>query len=71
MSAARYSGTSFQGGEGGILGTAIGAIILTTIVNVINLVGPPAHLQGVAVGSVILVVVCMDIFDRKKRICFI
>lgn len=66
VAAVVIGGTSLLGGEGGILGTVIGAVILTMIVNVMNLVGLSSYLQGIAIGLVILIMVYIDIFSRKR-----
>lgn len=66
VAAVVMGGTSLLGGEGGIIGTIIGAVILTIIVNVMNLIGLSSHLQGIAVGFVILLMVYIDINSRNK-----
>ena len=66
VAAVVIGGTSLLGGEGGIIGTVIGAVILTMIVNIMNLVGLSSYLQGIAVGFVILIMVYIDIFSRKR-----
>lgn len=60
-------GTSMLGGEGGVTGTIIGAILLTIIVNVMNLLGITSFAQPLVVGVVILVIVFFDSFKRIKE----
>lgn len=67
VAAVVMGGTSLLGGEGGILGTFIGALVLTIIVNVINLVGISSYLQSLAVGLVIILMVWLDISTRNRR----
>ena len=67
VAAVVMGGTSLLGGEGGILGTFIGALVLTIIVNVINLVGISSYLQSFAVGLVIIFMVWLDIYTRNRR----
>lgn len=67
VAAVVMGGTSLLGGEGGIFGTVIGALVLTIIVNVMNLVGVNSYLQSLAIGVVIIVMVWIDIFTRRKR----
>lgn len=67
VAAAVVGGTSLAGGEGGILGTVIGALILTIIVNVMNLLGIPSYAQGLVVGAVIIGMVLFDINSRMRR----
>ncbi len=67
VAAVVMGGTSLLGGEGGIFGTVIGAIILTIIINIMNLIGINSYLQSLAVGLVIIITVWFDIFSRKQR----
>lgn len=67
VAAVVMGGTSLLGGEGGIFGTVIGALVLTIIVNVMNLVGVNSYLQSLAIGVVIIFMVWIDIFTRRKR----
>jgi ribose transport system permease protein len=67
VAAVVMGGTSLLGGEGGIFGTVIGALVLTIIMNVINVVGVSSDLQSMAVGIVIILMVWLDIFTRSKR----
>ena len=46
VAAVVVGGTSMLGGEGGVLGTVVGALILTIIVNVMNLKGISSYAQG-------------------------
>jgi len=67
VAAVVMGGTSLLGGEGGIVGTVIGALVLTIIVNIMNLIGVNSYLQPLAIGLVIIVMVWLDIFTRRKR----
>ena len=67
VAAVVMGGTSLLGGEGGIFGTLIGALVLTIIVNVMNLVGITSYLQSLAIGVVIILMVAVDIFSRRKK----
>jgi ribose transport system permease protein len=58
-------GTSMSGGEGGIPGTIVGALILTLIVNGMNLIGIPSLAQLLITGAVIILAVAMDIQMKK------
>ena len=46
VAAVVVGGTSMLGGEGGVLGTVVGALILTIIVNVMNLKGISSYAQA-------------------------
>jgi len=67
VAAVVMGGTSLLGGEGGIIGTVIGAIMLTIIVNVMNLIGLNSYLHTLAIGVMIIFMVWLDIFSRRKR----
>ena len=57
-------GTSLSGGEGRVLGTLIGALIIAVIQNGMNLTGVESYTQKVVLGAVILGAVLLD---RLKR----
>lgn len=59
-------GTSLKGGVGGVQGTVIGALILTLIVNGMNLLGISSLLQSVVTGVVIIGAVYFDQLSKKK-----
>jgi len=67
VAAVVMGGTSLLGGEGSIGGTVIGAIVLTVIVNIMNLVGVKSDWQNLAVGAVIILMVWIDVYTRSKR----
>ena len=61
-------GTSMSGGEGGIPGTVVGALILTLIVNGMNLMGIPPLAQSLITGAVIILAVMLDVQAKKVRL---
>jgi len=65
IAAVIIGGTSFTGGEGGIWGTLIGALIIAIILNILNLLGVPAFGQYIARGLVILIAVYLDSSIRR------
>ena len=67
VAAVVMGGTSLLGGEGGAIGTVIGAIILTIIVNIMNITGVNSNWQNFAVGVVIILMVWIDIYTRNRR----
>ncbi|MBR2825653.1 MAG: ABC transporter permease [Solobacterium sp.] len=67
VAAAVIGGTSQKGGEGGVLGTIAGALILTIVVNIMNLTGIPSQAQGLVIGSVIIIMVLIDTITRKRQ----
>ena len=65
IAAVVIGGTSFAGGEGGIWGTLIGALLIAVILNILNLLGVPAFGQYIARGLVILLAVYIDSSLRR------
>lgn len=60
IAATVIGGTSLQGGEGTILGTVIGAIIMGVLRNGLILLGVSSFWQQVAIGAVIIVAIAFD-----------
>ena len=60
IAAVVVGGTSLAGGQGKIVGTLIGALIIGVIRNGMNLTGVEAHMQSVVYGVVILIAVMVD-----------
>ena len=54
------------GGEGGVLGTVVGALILTIIVNVMNLKEFPP-MRRLVIGIVIIAMVLFDTCSKRKQ----
>lgn len=59
-------GTSLFGGEGSIIATLIGAIIITTIRNGLNILGVNAFWQYVVNGAVIIAAIAVDQYRRRR-----
>jgi ribose transport system permease protein len=60
IAAVVVGGTSLSGGSGRILGTLIGAFIISVIQNGMNLLGIESYTQNVVLGMVILGAVLLD-----------
>ena len=60
IAAVVVGGTSLAGGSGRILGTLIGAFIISVIQNGMNLLGIESYTQQVVLGAVILAAVLLD-----------
>ncbi|MFG1348006.1 ABC transporter permease [Xanthobacter autotrophicus DSM 431] len=67
IAAVALGGTSLAGGTGGIVGTAIGAIILSLIINGMNLLGVKTFWQAFAMGTLILISVATDEIIRRRK----
>lgn len=61
-------GTSLFGGVGGIVGTAIGAVILALVVNGMNLLGVQTFWQNGVMGTIILASVLADQMGGSRLI---
>jgi ribose transport system permease protein len=66
IAAAVMGGASLSGGQGSILGTVVGALIMGSLQNGLTLNNVPAFYQQVAVGAVIIVAVFVDQWRRRK-----
>jgi ribose transport system permease protein len=66
IAAAVIGGTSLSGGEGAILGTVIGAFIMSVLINGLRLLSVPQEWQTVVTGVIIIGAVLLDILRRKK-----
>jgi ribose transport system permease protein len=60
IAAVVIGGTSMSGGEGGILGTILGAIIVAVIRNGLVLLGLSTYIQQISVGAIIILAVAVD-----------
>ena len=67
IAATVIGGANLAGGEGTILGTVIGAIILEVLRNGLLLFGIDPYWQGVFVGAVIILAVSIDYFRKLLR----
>ncbi len=66
IAAVVIGGTSLSGGKGTIVGTVIGALIMSVLTNGLRIMSIPQEWQTVVVGIVILFAVYIDILRRKK-----
>ena len=66
VAASVLGGTSVLGGEGGIIGTVMGAVVVAIIRNAIILLDVSTYYQQMITGAVILVAVIVDV-QRKAR----
>ncbi len=65
IAAVVVGGTSISGGEGNVLKTLIGALIIAVIQNGMNLTGIASYPQKTVLGLVILAAVLLDTLKRK------
>ncbi|WP_245463025.1 ABC transporter permease [Mesorhizobium sp. M7D.F.Ca.US.005.01.1.1] len=60
-------GTSLFGGEGGVIGTVIGAAIIAVMANILNLLGISPFTQQIVKGAIIIAAVMFEVYRRKRR----
>lgn len=66
IAAVVIGGTSLSGGEGTILGTIIGAFIISTLTNGLRILSVPQEWQMVVTGLIVILAVYADIIRRRK-----
>jgi len=67
IAAVVVGGGSLFGGEGTIVGTILGALLIATIGNGGNLLGVNPHILNIIVGSLIIISVYIDQLSKKRR----
>lgn len=67
IAAVIIGGASFMGGVGTVWGTLIGAMIMAVLRNGLNLLGVSAEWQTVAIGTVIIGAVYVDVIRRRAQ----
>ena len=67
IAAVVLGGTLLEGGEGTVMGTMVGALIITVIINGMNLLGIPSLLQSFALGCIILAMIASQYFGGSLR----
>ncbi|MBL8258894.1 MAG: inner-membrane translocator [Candidatus Competibacteraceae bacterium] len=67
ISAVIIGGTSFSGGVGTIVGTVIGAFIISVLNNGMSLLEVPTFYQLIIKGCIIILAVWFDVLSKKKR----
>ncbi len=66
IAAVVIGGTSLSGGEGSILGTIIGAFIISTLTNGLRILSVPQEWQLVVTGTIVIMAVFLDILRRRR-----
>lgn len=67
IAAAIIGGTSMSGGEGKVMGTFLGAIIMAIVKNGMIQLGLSSYPQQIVVGAIIILVVLLDMMNKKKN----
>ena len=68
IAAAVIGGTSLFGGRGRILGALLGAIVIGSVANGLDLLGQSANVKSIITGLILLAAVSVDMIARKRRI---
>ncbi len=67
IAAVVIGGTSLSGGEGSILGTVIGAFVISVLTNGLRILSVPQEWQMVVTGAIIIVAVFLDMARRRGK----
>jgi ribose transport system permease protein len=67
IGAVLIGGTSLFGGSGSLTGTLVGALILTAVLNGMNLLGISANWQPLITGLIVIASVGADALSRRRR----
>jgi ribose transport system permease protein len=67
IAAVVIGGTSLSGGEGTILGTIIGAFIISTLTNGLRIMSVPQEWQMVVTGTIVVGAVYLDMLRRSRN----
>lgn len=67
IAAVVIGGASLSGGQGSVLGTLVGALIMTTVANGCNKLGLPNWVQQIVTGGIIIFAVTLDQLRRRKN----
>ncbi len=65
ITAAIIGGTSLRGGQGTIVGTVLGALLMAVLANGIVLLNVSGYWERVIIGGVVLVAVLVDLLRRR------
>lgn len=66
IAAVVIGGTSMSGGEGSILGTVIGAFVISVLTNGLRILSVPQEWQMVVTGVIVMVAVFADLMRRQR-----
>jgi ribose/xylose/arabinose/galactoside ABC-type transport system permease subunit len=67
IAAVVIGGTSLFGGEGGVLGTLIGALLIGVLNNGLVIMGVDSYYQPIVVGVIIIFSIYLDQFVKRRR----
>ncbi|WP_238017566.1 sugar ABC transporter permease [Dactylosporangium sp. AC04546] len=68
IAAAVIGGTSLFGGRGRIYHAVLGALVVGSVQNGLDLLGEPAAVKNIATGVILVVAVVLDAVSRRRRL---
>jgi D-xylose transport system permease protein len=68
IAAAVIGGTSLFGGRGKIYHALLGALVVGSVENGLDLLGQPAAVKNVATGLILLLAISVDAISRRRRL---
>jgi ribose/xylose/arabinose/galactoside ABC-type transport system permease subunit len=68
MACVAIGGVSMNGGDGNLAKVVLGAIVLGVLLNALNLLGVQANPQLIVRGSVIILAVILDVWNKKAKL---
>ncbi len=67
ITACVIGGASLSGGEGTIVGSFLGALLMSMITNALNMIGVDTFWQNVCTGAILIFAVVMDTIIKQRR----
>lgn len=68
IAAAVIGGTSLFGGRGSVWGALVGALVIGSVSNGLDLVGQPADVKYMVEGAILLLAVTVDAYSRRRLV---
>ena len=66
ISAVVIGGASLAGGEGSVLGSLLGVLLMALLANGLNLLGINVYWQTIVVGGILVLTAAADALSRKR-----
>jgi ribose/xylose/arabinose/galactoside ABC-type transport system permease subunit len=67
ITAVVLGGTSITGGKGTLIGSLLGALLITIIANGLDLMNVGSFIQQIVVGAILAVAVVLSEFTQKRN----
>jgi ribose transport system permease protein len=67
ISAVIIGGASLKGGEGTVLGSFLGSLLMGVLVGALTLLGVDVYWNTLVIGATLLIAVLIDNFGRRRR----